>query len=352
MSAREGFRFMAGQTLSVPRSLGALFDIGVVGDLPDGQLLQRFTTGHREAAELAFDALVERHGPMVLRVCRRLLDDPNDAEDAFQATFLVLIRRAGSIRERGSLAAWLHGVALRVASRARVESARRRRIERRALRSEVVSRTTSPERIDLESVIHEELDRLPEKYRSPIVLCYLEGLTHEGAADRLGWPVGTVRGRLARARDLLRSRLTRRGVTASAALAAVGSLTDSARAAVPAALRDATVRAAAEIASGRTIAAAASAPGRGVGRGRFASPRLRSTQDDCGRAALAGHARDRAGSGHARRSSTAAGRAHDPARLARGAPSRDAPAQGDVVQHADAGIDHQRRPPAAEGGTR
>ena len=88
---------------------------GVVGDLPDGQLLERFTTGHREAAELAFDALVERHGPMVLRVCRRLLDDPNDADDAFQATFLVLLRRARSIRERGSLAAWLHGVALRVA---------------------------------------------------------------------------------------------------------------------------------------------------------------------------------------------------------------------------------------------
>ena len=141
---------MAGQTLSVPRSLGALFDFGVVGDLPDGQLLQRFTTGHREAAELAFDALVERHGPMVLRVCRRLLDDPNDAEDAFQATFLVLIRRAGSIRERGSLAAWLHGVALRVACRARVESARRRRIECRALRSEVVN-DAGPERIDLES---------------------------------------------------------------------------------------------------------------------------------------------------------------------------------------------------------
>ena len=274
---------MAGQTLSVPRSLGALFDFGVVGDLPDGQLLQRFTTGHREAAELAFDALVERHGPMVLRVCRRLLDDPNDAEDAFQATFLVLIRRARSIRERGSLAAWLHGVALRVACRARVESARRRRIECRALRSEVVN-DVSPERIDLEFGIHEELERLPEKYRSPIVLCYLEGLTHEGAADRLGWPVGTVRGRLARARDLLRSRLIRRGVTASAALAAVGSLTDSARASVPAALRDATVRAAAEIASGQTIAAAASAQVAAWVEGAVASSRLRSPQDDCGRA--------------------------------------------------------------------
>ncbi len=248
---------MVGQALSVPRSLGALFEIGVTGDLPDGQLLERFTSGHREAAELAFRALVERHGPMVLRVCRRLLDDPNDAEDAFQATFLVLLRRAALIRDRGSVAAWLHGVAQRVASRARVESARRRRIERQGIRPEL-ERNADPDRLDLESLIDQELARLPEKYRAPIVLCYLEGLTHEGAADRLGWPVGTVRGRLSRARDLLRSRLTRCGVTASAALAAVGSLSETARAAVPAALRDATVRAAAEIAAGRTIAAVAS----------------------------------------------------------------------------------------------
>src|SRR5580692_9839020 len=120
---------MAGQTLNLSRSLGALFDAGVVGDLPDVQLLERFTAGE-DADEPAFDALVQRHGPMVLRVCRRLLDDPNDAEDAFQATFLVLLRQARSIRQSGSLAAWLHGVAQRVASRARVESARRRRIER------------------------------------------------------------------------------------------------------------------------------------------------------------------------------------------------------------------------------
>jgi RNA polymerase sigma factor (sigma-70 family) len=249
---------MAGQVLSVPRSLGALFDIGVVGDLPDGQLLDRFTASHREAAELAFHALVERHGPMVLRVCRRLLDDPNDAEDAFQATFLVLLRRAGSIRDRSSVAAWLHGVAHRLASRARVESARRRRIERQGVRQSL-ERNDGPDRLDLGSLIEAEVARLPEKYREPIVLCYLEGLTHEGAADRLGWPVGTVRGRLARARDLLRSRLTRRGVTASAALAAVGSLDASARVAVPTALREATVRAAVEVASGRTIVAVVSA---------------------------------------------------------------------------------------------
>jgi RNA polymerase sigma factor (sigma-70 family) len=248
---------MASQAPSLSRSLGVLFDTGVVGDLADAQLLDRFTAAD-QADEPAFDALVERHGPMVLQVCRRMLDDPNDAEDAFQATFLVLLRQARSIRHRTSLAAWLHGVALRVASRARVELARRRRIERHAIRHAVV-RNNDPDRLDLEALIDLELARLPSKYREPIVLCYLEELTHEGAADRLGWPVGTVRGRLARARDLLRSRLTRRGITATAALAAVEALSGPARGAVPAALREATVRAAVQAISGRAITAVASA---------------------------------------------------------------------------------------------
>ena len=187
---------MVGQALSVPRSLDALFDVGVVGDLPDGQLLERFTTGHRESAELAFRVLVDRHGPMVSRICRRLLDDPNDAEDAFQATFLVLLRGARTIREQGSVAAWLHGVAVRVASRGRVESARRRRIERHGIRPET-ERNDDPGRLDLASLIDEELTRLPEKYRAPIVLCYLEGLTHEGAANvkRTVLPGGSAAGR-------------------------------------------------------------------------------------------------------------------------------------------------------------
>ncbi len=249
---------MAGLALSVPRSLDALFDSGVVGNLPDGQLIERFTSRHREAAELAFHALVDRHGPMVLRVCRRVLDDPNDAEDAFQATFLVLLRRAGSIRECESVASWLHGVAHRVASRARVESARRRRIERRGIRPEA-GHHDQAERLDLESLIDEELTRLPEKYRAPVVLCYLEGLTHEGAAARLGWPVGTVRGRLARARDLLRSRLVRRGIAAPSAVAAIGAFAaPPARASVPAALGEATVRAATDVLMGRALAASTS----------------------------------------------------------------------------------------------
>ena len=230
-----------------------LWSVGVVGGLSDGQLLDRFATGRGEVAQLSFEALVDRHGPMVLRVCQRLLDDPNDADDVFQATFLVLLRQAGQIRDRGSVSSWLHGVAARIAARAKVEAARRRRIERGAVRP-VIEVDDSAERRDLESLIQQELSRLPEKYRAPIVLCYLEGLTHEGAAEQLGWPVGTVRGRLARARDLLRARLTRRGVAPTAGVAIVESLTESVRAAVPTALSEATYQAAKRVASGQNVA--------------------------------------------------------------------------------------------------
>src|ERR1700677_789199 len=115
--------------------LRTLFRLGVVGGLSDGRLLDQFATGHREDAEAAFRALVERHGPMVLRACRVVLGDPHDADDAFQATFLVLARHAGSIRDRGSLASWLHKIAWRIAVRARGAAARRREIERQSVRS-------------------------------------------------------------------------------------------------------------------------------------------------------------------------------------------------------------------------
>ena len=241
------------QTAVITRPLRTLWSNGVFGDLPDKQLLDRFEASHPETAEAAFDALVHRHGPMVLRICREILADAHDADDAFQATFLVLIRRASLIRDRDSLASWLYGVATRVALRARTDLARRREVEHRGA-ALVKDRARAVEQSFVDPVIHEELMRLSDKYRAPIVLCYLEGLTHEGAAQQLGWPVGTVRGRLARARDLLRNRLTRRGVTASAALAGVGSLPGAARAAVPTGLRDATVRSAIRVASGQSIA--------------------------------------------------------------------------------------------------
>ncbi len=240
------------------RPLRALWDLGVAGGLSDRQLLEQFVTGPSETVEPALQALVERHGPMVLRICRRVLVDPNDADDAFQATFLVLLRRARSVRNRGSIASWLHGVALRIAARAKVEAARRRRIEMRA-GPPSVGRQDDAEGRDLAALVHGELDRLPEKYRAPIVLCYLEGLTHERAAHQLGWPIGTVRGRLSRARDLLRERLTRRGITATAALIAVEALKEPLTAAVSAASCAAVIQAVVRAAGTRATTGVTSA---------------------------------------------------------------------------------------------
>ncbi|SIO32565.1 RNA polymerase sigma factor, sigma-70 family [Singulisphaera sp. GP187] len=189
---------------SALRSILARFDAGTVGGLADGQLLERFAMRDGEAAELAFAALVGRHGPMVLRVCRGVLRDGHDAEDAFQATFLVLARKAGSIRQRDSLAPWLHGVAYHIASTARSAAARRRSHEIRAgqVRPQAAAEPTPD---DLETVVHEELARLPGSYRAAVVLCCLEGLTQQQAAQHLGWPLGTVQSRLARGRERLRA---------------------------------------------------------------------------------------------------------------------------------------------------
>ncbi len=201
------------------RYSSALFQVGTIASLSDLLLLERFAYRRDEVAEIAFAELVERHGPMVLRVCRSELGDGHEAEDAFQATFLVLASRARAIRRGDSVGSWLHGVALRVANRARWRAARRRYHERRhaemtASAGAVHNGAHGPPD-DVGQVLHEEIGRLPEKYRNPVVLCYLEGLTHDQAADQLGWPVGTVRRRLAGARDRLHGRLTRRGVTPS-----------------------------------------------------------------------------------------------------------------------------------------
>ena len=181
------------------------------GGLTDGQLLARFVATRDEPA---FAALVRRHGPMVLGVCRRLLPRGPDAEDAFQATFLVLFRRARALDRGGSVANWLYTVAYHVALRARADAARRRQCERAVPRRDEAP--AADVWSDLRPVLDEELTRLPDKYRAPVVLCYLEGKTNEEAGRLLGCPVGTVKGRLSRARDLLRARLARRGVTLSA----------------------------------------------------------------------------------------------------------------------------------------
>jgi RNA polymerase sigma factor (sigma-70 family) len=221
--------------------LGRVFRFGVVGDLKDSQLLQRFLTGRDGADQAAFSALVERHGPMVLRVCRQVLGNPHDAQDAFQATFLVLARKAGSVRDAESLASWLHGIALRVAMRARANESLRKVHERRCATMREKEWESKAVVVESHPELHEEIARLPRRFRELVVLCYLEGLTSEEAALRIGCPPGTVWSRLSRAREHLRRSLVRRGVAFPAALMAAG-LSPPASATVPATLLDATLR--------------------------------------------------------------------------------------------------------------
>jgi RNA polymerase sigma factor (sigma-70 family) len=208
---------------------------------PDGQLLERFVAMRSEEA---FTALVDRHGPMVLRVCRRVLPHYEDAEDAFQATFLVLSRRAGSIRKTASLASWLHGVAYRVSAKARARLLRHTLPE--AEKAEGLSVDDPLGDVtwrELRGLLDEELARLSETNRSPLVLCYLEGRTQDEAARELGWSLSTLRRRLDQGRRLLGQRLTRRGVTLSVGLATVLLSEQSSSAAVPPTLTAGTVRA-------------------------------------------------------------------------------------------------------------
>jgi RNA polymerase sigma factor (sigma-70 family) len=234
------------------RELGTLFNEGAVGMLSDGQLLDRFV-GRREAS--AFEAIVERYGPLVWGVCRRVLWDHHDAEDAFQATFLVLARKAASVMPRDKLGNWLYGVAFQTAMKARATRAKRRVRERPAgemNEPEAVPHEPADERL---SGLDREVTRLPEKYRMPIILCELEGKTHRQAAEQLGWPVGTVSSRLSRARALLASRLSRRAAPLTVG-ALAGLLTqDMARAGVPPELLHSTAQAAILSTAGKAVAA-------------------------------------------------------------------------------------------------
>jgi polysaccharide biosynthesis/export protein len=248
---------VGGPSYALVRDIQTLFDAGTVGGLTDRQLLDRFLQGRDASSDAAFEVLVRRHGPMVLRVCRNVLGDLNDAEDAFQATFVVLARRCGSIRKRDSVESWLFGVACRVAARARVEAARRKAVERRGATEADAALGASPDdeadNRELGPLVQEEVRRLPERYRGPVVLCYWEGLTQEQAAAQLGCPLGTVRSRLARAREILRRRLTRRGAAPLAGLGVAGLDLASAGpvpAAVPDAWVAATVKAATVITAG------------------------------------------------------------------------------------------------------
>jgi RNA polymerase sigma factor (sigma-70 family) len=225
----------------------ALATRGVTGhaaDCADEALLEQFLNGTSLESQEAFRTLVARHGPMVLGTCRHVLGEHHDAEDAFQATFLVLARKGATIRNRRVLAGWLHEVAHRIAVKARASALRRRDLEKQCATTSArfIERDDQDQTAawnELRPLLHAEVERLPERYRMPVILSYLEGKTNEEVAALLQWPVGTVKGRLSRARDLLRSRLVRRGLSLSAAfvLAALSHQTVFAEA-VPAELAE------------------------------------------------------------------------------------------------------------------
>jgi RNA polymerase sigma factor (sigma-70 family) len=219
--------------------LGSLAGRHAGGDATDELLLRRFAAAQDEAA---FTALLQRHGPLVLGVCRRVLGDAHDAEDAFQATFLVLARQAASGFRPRALAGWLHGVACRTARRARKQAARRRAKERQAARTAACAPPAEALWADVRRVLDEEIACLPEKFRAPFVLCYLQGKTNVEAAEELGCPKGTVLSRLATARERLRARLERRGVTLSVAALVALLAEELAAATLPRGLAAAAVR--------------------------------------------------------------------------------------------------------------
>jgi RNA polymerase sigma factor (sigma-70 family) len=224
-------------------------------ELTDAELLRRFVE-HRE--ESAFTALLRRHGGLVMSVCRRVLTRRHDAEDAFQATFLTLIRHARSIRRTEAVAGWLYRVAHRIALQAGQDMARRSVRERQSGQAARPPASSEAALRELQGVVDEEVRRLPEKYRAPFVLCCLEGKTRPEAARELGWKEGTVAGRLADARRRLQQRLARRGVALSVALA-IAALAPGAEATLPRAVLDATRQAALQCAAGSTTGGAISA---------------------------------------------------------------------------------------------
>jgi RNA polymerase sigma factor (sigma-70 family) len=204
-------------SLSVSQPVGPAINAALLATLSDEQLLARF---FRTREDAAFEAIVKRHGPVVYGVCRRILPDSNDVEDAFQATFLVLVRKGATLRQPGRLSSWLYGVANRTARKVRLQAALRSRSERKAGERPLPTDVSEMKYDELRTILDEEIARLPEKYALPLVLCYLEGKTNAQAAEQLGWPEGSMSRRLSRGRELLRSRLLRRGLAMSAALVA------------------------------------------------------------------------------------------------------------------------------------
>ena len=237
---------------TVLRRVGSVVAAREMRSLSDAELLRRFVS---KRDETAFAVLMHRHSSMVLGVCRRVVAQAQDAEDACQAAFLILARKAHSIRKTEVLGSWLHGVAYRVSLRLKSKAARQPRSNSSLgdpAQGDTASAVTWQEAMQ---VLDEELDRLPATYRSPLILCYLEGQTMDEGAKELGWTLGAFRGRLERARDMLRKRLTRRGIEIPVVLFGVGLSSSLASAAATPTLTAATVQAAILMANGQTAIA-------------------------------------------------------------------------------------------------
>lgn len=217
------------------------FGDAAVNDQSDGALLKRFLEQEDQAA---FQTLFQRYSGLVMRVCRQVLQNSEEVNDAFQATFIVLARKAQTVKQSEALAGWLHRVALHIALQARARAAKRQTHEKQvaAMRKEETVDLTDLH--DVWPILHDEVNQLPAKYRTPVVLCYLDGKTNEEAASQLNWPVGTVKTRLAQGREMLRDRLQRRGVVLPIGLIGAALLGEAqAEAAVSPALMEATLRA-------------------------------------------------------------------------------------------------------------
>jgi RNA polymerase sigma factor (sigma-70 family) len=259
-----------GQAGGIVRQLRRLAE-AQTSEVEDGRLLERFAAQREEAA---FAALVRRHGPMVLHVSRRVLRHHEDAEDVFQAAFLALARRPASIRKGASVACWLHSVAYRLALRARRKAQKRQEREVRDARAADADPLAQLTARELLTLVDEELQKLPEKFRAPLLYCYFQEKTHRRAAQLLDCPLGTLRSRLERARELLRARLARRGVSLSAALL-TAALAPRPAAAAEAALVERTIQAGVQIAAGKVadgVTANAVALSRQAGAGPCATP--------------------------------------------------------------------------------
>src|SRR5262245_23635654 len=235
----------------------AVLDQDTLG-LTDARLLERFL---EMQDEVAFEVLVRRHGPMVMGVCNRILQCPHNAEDAFQATFLVLVRKADSVVPREMLANWLYGVAYQTALKARAMVAKRGAKEQQVMDTPEPAAAEHDEALwrEIRPIIDEELSRLPAKYRAPLLLCDIEEKAYKQAAEQLGWREGTGAGRLSRARTMLAMRLSRRGVVLPAATLPLLLVQNAASGGVPAAAIVSTVKAATLVATGQAMAGAISA---------------------------------------------------------------------------------------------